>query len=959
MSNTLQLSVLLKAVDRATRPFKAVQTASKKLSGDIRDSQTQLKDLNAQAGRIDGFRKTKNQLGETGAALQQAQAKAAELSAELRNSENPTKRQAQALERAKRQAATLKTEYAALRQSVQRQRTELEQAGISTRNLSGAERKLRNNISQTTTQLDQQRAALSRVSQQQEKLNAVRKRYEKGAEITAGVRNTSAAAFGLGSAALYAESRLIAPSVQADGHGARIAAQTGGNAADGEQYTRVIKDINASGVSNDLNQIADAVAAVRSTLGAMGDVGETELARISRKALDIQTALGGDATESIQIAAIMMKNGLAKNSDEAFDLMVSGMQRVSAQMRGELPEILHEYSTHFRNMGFSGSEAMTLLVEMAQQGKFALDKTGDAVKEFSIRGSDMSKASIEAYDAAGLNAAKMSTAIASGGDKARVAMQKTANGLLKIKDPAERANAAIALFGTPIEDLSIDQIPKFLAALAGAENQLGDVSGAADRMGDTLRDNLEGDIGRLQGAMSSLRFNLFNDDDGALRKLTQAATEWLTRVNEWVKANPELTRQIVMVGGAATALITVLGGIGLVAWPVMSGINALVGGAGLLSTGLRFAGTRGITPLSGGLTRLGGMIGWLAKSPLMLLRAGTSALTSVFGAVSNPLAVIRGAMSGFGRVLMWLFTSPLALLRTGITLIGSALGLLLSPVGLAVAAIVGGALLIWKYWEPIQAFIGGVVEGFVAASAPIIAAFEPLQPVFTWIGDKIRALFGWFGDLLNPVKSTAAELDGAASMGKRFGEALANGLNIIMNPLESLKKGVSWLLEKLGLVDEKSQKLPTADSILPPQEAAALKVGVSTAPVPQGVDATSIAARYSGVRDNGGGIKLGEFAVVGEHGPEIVEGPVNVTSRKKTAAMASAAMNMSAYRPIAPTVQASATSSPISIHAPISIVAQPGQSAQDIAKEVTRQLELRERAARSRAFSQYSYQGGE
>ncbi|MEI7202580.1 phage tail tape measure protein, partial [Pectobacterium parvum] len=217
------------------------------------------------------------------------------------------------------------------------------------------------------------------------------------------------------------------------------------------------------------------------------------------------------------------------------DLMVSGMQRVSAQMRGELPEILHEYSTHFRNMGFSGSEAMTLLVEMAQQGKFALDKTGDAVKEFSIRGSDMSKASIEAYDAAGLNAAKMSNAIASGGDKARAAMQKTANGLLKIKDPAERANAAIALFGTPIEDLSIDQIPKFLSALAGTENKLGDVSGAADRMGDTLRDNLQGDIGRLQGVMANLRFNLFNDDDGVLRKLTQAATEWLTRVNEWVK----------------------------------------------------------------------------------------------------------------------------------------------------------------------------------------------------------------------------------------------------------------------------------------------------------------------------------------------------------------------------------------------------------------------------------------
>ena len=36
MSNDVKLQVLLKAVDRATRPFKSIQTASKTLSGDIR-----------------------------------------------------------------------------------------------------------------------------------------------------------------------------------------------------------------------------------------------------------------------------------------------------------------------------------------------------------------------------------------------------------------------------------------------------------------------------------------------------------------------------------------------------------------------------------------------------------------------------------------------------------------------------------------------------------------------------------------------------------------------------------------------------------------------------------------------------------------------------------------------------------------------------------------------------------
>lgn len=245
----------------------------------------------------------------------------------------------------------------------------------------------------------------------------------------------------------------------------------------------------------------------------------------------MQTAFGTDTTESIQIAAIMMKNGLAASSDEAMDLIVSGMQRVSAEMRGEMPEILHEYSTHFRNLGFSGAEAMSLLVDMSKQGKFALDKTGDAIKEFSIRGSDMSKNSVAAYEEIGLNAKKMSRDIASGGEKARVAMQKTAKGLLAIKDPAARANAAISLFGTPIEDLSIDQIPAFLGALAGVKNQFGDVSGAADNMGKTLRDNLSGDVARLSGQFEGLRFSVFTQMDAQLRTLTQTATNWLGKLN--------------------------------------------------------------------------------------------------------------------------------------------------------------------------------------------------------------------------------------------------------------------------------------------------------------------------------------------------------------------------------------------------------------------------------------------
>jgi len=42
MSNSLKLQVLLKAVDQASRPFKAIQNATKTLTGDIRGTQENL-----------------------------------------------------------------------------------------------------------------------------------------------------------------------------------------------------------------------------------------------------------------------------------------------------------------------------------------------------------------------------------------------------------------------------------------------------------------------------------------------------------------------------------------------------------------------------------------------------------------------------------------------------------------------------------------------------------------------------------------------------------------------------------------------------------------------------------------------------------------------------------------------------------------------------------------------------
>lgn len=276
-----------------------------------------------------------------------------------------------------------------------------------------------------------------------------------------------------------------------------------------ESTSQAVGETLRSGVASGVEEAAEAIGALEGQFKYLGFEGEQTAQQLSDNFLAFSKTFDVDMAEATQTAGQLITNGLATDVENAADMMTVAMQKVPAQMRDELPEIINEYGTNFRALGFDGEEAFGLLVGAAEKGKWALDKTGDSLKEFTIRGSDMSKTSIEAYEALGLNAEEMSRKIAQGGDGAQDALQQTAQKLLEMEDPAERANTAIALFGTPLEDLSVDQIPQFLQSLSGAETAMGDVAGASQEMADQMANSLGGRLDKLKGTVSDLAGDAF------------------------------------------------------------------------------------------------------------------------------------------------------------------------------------------------------------------------------------------------------------------------------------------------------------------------------------------------------------------------------------------------------------------------------------------------------------------
>lgn len=322
------------------------------------------------------------------------------------------------------------------------------------------------------------------------------------------------------------------------------------------------------------------------------------------------------------------------------------------------------------------------------------------------------------------------------------------------------------------------------------------------------------------------------------------------------------------------------------------------------------------------------------------------ALSLAAAAILGPLALLRLSC----RVLGLKAFSAFGLLKSGIGMAGNAvlwLGRLMmaNPILAVIGLIAAGALLIWQNWDTL---------------GPKLSAMW--DAISTKVGSVWTAIRSYISTKWNEIVADVQALPA------RFQEA---GAQMIDGLLAGVSQKWDALKSKLSsLTDYLPDFLkPDGDKPRAPQ----VKTGGGVALPPGGFPA------FAGMYDSGGFIPSGQFGVAGENGPELVSGPANVTSRRSTAQLAALAalalggaaatgeakplhplsLPAQAYRQdVARTKSAAGAVPAVSIHAPITIVQQPGQSQQDLVDEVMRRLAVKERQAQARARSSYRDRGG-
>lgn len=920
--NNLRLQVVLGAVDKLTRPFKNAQAGSKELASAIRQTRDQIKKLSDAGGQLKSFDQLTQSVSRTGAELDQARLRAQMMTREMSSLESPTKKQTQALEAQWRAVSRLEQKQQQETRQMAAARAELYRLGLSAGGGARETARIAQETERYNRQLAEQERRLREVGERQRKLNAIKAKAEKTRELRNSLAGNGAGAMAAG---VTTGMTLLAP-VKAYSESENAANQLAGSMmGPGGKVAPEFEKINRLAVAlgdklpgttadfqNMMTMLRRQGMSAQVILGGLGESAAylgVQLQMAPTAAAEFAAKLQ-DATQTSEKDMMNLMDVIQKGFYAGVDSgnMLQGFSKISSAM-----DIIHK-------KGLDAAKTFAPLLVMADQAGMAGESAGNAYRKI-FQATLNNKKIGKANDALAGTGIKLSFQNNKGQFAGLENLYAQLEKLRKITDDGKRQSVINTLFGDDAEtiqalNIMINKgIEGYRETAAKLENQAS-LRERVDASLNTLGNKWEAATGSFTNAMASIGETVAP----ALKKLADWLGELASRLDGFVKRHPQLTSALFKLAAGFAIVATAAGVVSLALASVLGPMAVVRMSAGVM--GLKFS--------------------------------------SAFGLIGK-------AISSVGKSIIWLGRLMFA-----------------NPILAVIGLIAAGAIYIWQNWDTLGPKFKAMWDAVCNATGTAwdwikekaSAAWEGIKSLFfnytlpgliakNWDAIKSGVSEAWanirqsISDKWNSILADVAALPAKfQDMGSAIIDSILDGINAKWEALKSKLSSVTDYLPDWMTGNNKTQDKAQVQVV----------GGAAAAAVP-----------FAGMYDSGGIIPRGQFGIVGENGPEIVNGPANVTSRRHTAALASVVAGVMgvaaapaeaaplhpyslptvAYKQSQPAKSASVP--PVmhfETHAPITIYAQPGQSAQDIAREVARQLDERERKTRAKARSNFSDQGG-
>lgn len=796
MARDLKLEVVLQAIDRATRPIRAITQSSGGLGRQLKETREHLKSLEQLQRQATGFKKYQEELQGTGTELQQARDKLAAyqrameahkatqqaLGAEVNVHRRAVSNLQKALLSAKEPSAALNQQYLLARdrltqletnyrksqsqlrrykddiagttaavqvlngkhqdqsQRLANLRTRLESAGISTDNLASHEQQLAAGMVKANAAIQAQQAKLAELTRKQEALNRVRAQYDRTQQIAGSMASAGAASAATGAAMGAPVIGSLKSYIAFEDAMLGVAKQVEGARDDNGQLTATYYEMGDAikAMSERIPMATTEIAALVEGAARMGIQGKDNLLKFAEVAANAATAFELPADqigENLARIANLYKLPI-QNIDQLGDAI--NYLDDNAQSKGaDIIDVMQRTAGITASVGMSFKDAAALgstFLSLGASAEVAGTATNAMIRELAIA-TQQPKRFQAGLKALGLEAEALQNGMAK---NATGTLQQVLDAINKLPQ-AEQLSVTTQLFGKEFGDDAAklaNNVQEYRRQLELANSASG--SGSMQREADIRADAMSA---RLEMAQNRL-FNLSSGLGESLRptvvELLEGFGEIVGRISAWVKANPELTGQILKTVAGVAALATGFGAVALA------------------------------------------MAGFLG--PFAMFRYGLA------------LTTIRGV--SLGGVLLNLGSKALPLVATGLRMLGALA--LANPILAVITGIALGASLIYANWDKLGPYFQGMWEeikaGFSGGIGGIITTLMNFNP----IGLVYRA----FAEVLNylgldlPVQFT--------EFGNMIVRGLVNGLLAGLGQIKSAitqvgSATIGWFKEKLGI----------------------------------------------------------------------------------------------------------------------------------------------------------------
>ena len=655
---------------------------------------------------------------------------------------------------------------------------------------------------------------------------------------------------------------------------------------------------------NAANQLAG------SMMGPGGKVAP-EFLQLNKLAIALGDRLPGTTADFQNMMTMLRRQGMSAQ------VILGGLGESAAYLGVQLqmaPTDAAEFAAKLQDATQTTEKDMMSLMDLIQRGFYAGVDPGNMLQGFSKISSAMS-----ILNKKGIDAAKTFAPLLIMADQASMAGESAGNAYRKIFQAALDAKKIKAvnddLKGTGIKFNFSDGKGGF-GGLEKMYAQLSKLNKLTPERQMAIKKDLFGNDSETQQALDIMIQKGIDGYRETVAKLENQATlrerveaSLNTLGNKWEAAGGSFTNAMASIGETvAPVLKNIADWLGNLA----SALDGFVKRHPQLTAALfKIAAVFAVVATAAGVLSLA-----LASilGPMAVVRVSAGILGIKF---ASAFGLIKQVIAGAGQAILWLGRLMMA-----------------NPILAIIGLIAMGAIYIWQNWETLGPKFKAMWD---AISSGVSGAWAVIKQTISSKWDEI----------LSDVAALPAKFK---AVGGEIIDGILNGIN-----------------EKWEMLKD---KLASVKNYLPDWMTGGDK---STGSARQ----NSSGGSFAGMYDSGGYIPRGQVGIAGENGPELINGPAYVTSRRRTAALASVVAGMmggampaeaaplhpmslpaASYRPAAEKQAGGQPVIHIESNPQFIIQALPGQSSQEIAKEVARLFAEHERRLRAKARSNYSDQGG-